>query len=202
MREAAAALLLALALLLPGSGAAGPAAAPTGEVQDDTRRPIVEMAGHRRLMRVMDAAGHRPAPFATDGCSGGLSLAWRGIAQTLPPFAEIHAARPPWEPCCVTHDRAYHDAGGARTPRASHRARRATDEALRACVRETGARRSAGLSLAYGVSAEQVAAAYALIADAMFTAVRLGGGPCSGLPWRWGYGYPACLWPGEDRPRP
>jgi len=188
MREGAAALLLAFALVVPGGGAAGPVDAPPGEVRDDTRRPNVEMAGHRRLMRVMEGAGHRPAPFATDGCSGGLSLAWEAVAQTVPPFAEIHAARPPWEPCCVTHDRAYHDAGGARTPRASQRARRAADAALRACVRATGARRSAGLSVAYGVSAEQVAAAYALIADAMFAAVRLGGGPCSGLPWRWGYG--------------
>jgi hypothetical protein len=35
--------------------------------------------------------------------------------------------------------------------------------------------------------------AYAAIADAIFAAVRLGGAPCSGLSWRWGYGFPNCL---------
>jgi hypothetical protein len=33
---------------------------------------------------------------------------------------------------------------------------------------------------------------YQGIADLMYRAVRLGGIPCSGLPWRWGYGWPAC----------
>ena len=28
--------------------------------------------------------------------------------------------------------------------------------------------------------------------EAMFLAVRFGGGPCSGLPWRWGFGYLGC----------
>lgn len=218
-------LALAVALAVQAGGIAGPVEARAGEAQvgdmqdgdnqdggardggprdgtpregaprDGAARSPVEMAGHRRLLRVMDRAGHRPAPFATDGCSGGLSLAWRGVADRLPPFARTHAAHPPWEPCCVTHDRAYHAAGGARTTRDSHGARLAADEALRACVRETGARRTAGLSVAYGVTEAQVAAAYDLIAEAMFAAVRLGGGPCSGLPWRWGYGYPSCVRP-------
>ena len=30
------------------------------------------------------------------------------------------------------------------------------------------------------------------VASLMYRAVRLGGIPCSGLPWRWGYGWPEC----------
>ncbi len=77
----------------------------------------------------------------------------------------------------------------------SNGARFAADEALRVCVLDTGARRIPQLMESYGLTEAQIASAYELIADAMFNAVRLGGGPCSGLPWRWGYGYPGCLRP-------
>ncbi|TVP84146.1 MAG: hypothetical protein EA347_11215 [Thioalkalivibrio sp.] len=157
------------------------------------KRLSVEVAAHRRLVEVMDRAGHAPVPFTTDGCSGGLSMAWDLIADILPAFARTHQGRPPWEACCVTHDRVYHVAGGARAARESYRARFVADEALRECVLETGVRRTPYLSETYGLSERQIAGAYGLIADAMFDAVRLGGGPCTGLPWRWGYGYPGCF---------
>ena len=44
----------------------------------------------------------------------------------------------------------------------------------------------------YGLSAGMVDLLYAGIAGAMYRAVRLGGVPCSALPWRWGYGWPEC----------
>jgi hypothetical protein len=187
IRAAALLGLCAWALAAPA-----PRAEPV-ETQPFALRLSIEMAAHRRLVEIMERAGHRPAPFVTDGCSGGLSVTWDMIAAILPVFAETHESRPPWEPCCVTHDRAYHAAGGARTAEESYRARLAADAALRACVRETGTARTTHLSQTYGLTDEQVAAAYTIIADAMFDAVRLGGGPCSGLPWRWGYGYPGCL---------
>lgn len=182
------ALGLCAGLIGPGSLSAEPV-----EGQGPAIAVSIEMAAHRTLLEVMDRAGHRPRPFATDGCSGGLSASWALVADLLPGFAETHEERPPWETCCVVHDRAYHAAGGARTAEGSHRARLEADEALRACVRATGSGRTEHLTTAYGLSAAQVAGAYAAIADAMFDAVRLGGGPCSGLPWRWGYGYPGCL---------
>jgi len=160
------------------------------------KRLSVEVQAHRRLVEVMDRAGHVPVPFTTDGCSGGLSMAWDLIADILPAFARTHQGRPPWEACCVTHDRAYHVAGGARAARESYRARFAADEALRECVLATGVRRTPYLSQTYGLHERHIAGAYGLIADAMFDAVRLGGGPCTGLPWRWGYGYPGCF-PGK-----
>lgn len=181
---------LVAGLAAPACGIAGPA-----EEQGAAARSSIEMAAHRRLVEVMAEAGRRATPFATDGCSGGLSLAWGGVAGLLPPFAGVHDEHPPWEVCCVIHDRAYHAAGGARTADESHGARLAADEALRVCVLDTGARRIPQLMESYGLTEAQIASAYELIADAMFNAVRLGGGPCSGLPWRWGYGYPGCLWP-------
>jgi len=71
-------------------------------------------------------------------------------------------------------------------------ARRAADLALRACVLETGPARAPLLGAEYGWSETQVMAFYATVSELMYRAVRLGGMPCSGLPWRWGYGWPAC----------
>ena len=45
----------------------------------------------------------------------------------------------------------------------------------------------------YDVEEDTVRQAYATVAGAMFLAVRLGGGPCTALSWRWGYGYPHCV---------
>ena len=39
--------------------------------------------------------------------------------------------------------------------------------------------------------------------ELMFIAVRIGGGPCTGLAWRWGHGWPPCsldLQPATDMP--
>ncbi|PID36817.1 MAG: hypothetical protein CR993_03240 [Rhodobacterales bacterium] len=122
--------------------------------------------------------GAEPLPFTTDGCSGGMSTVWRGLAEALPDLATGIGTHPPWEGCCVTHDQAYHDAAGATTAKASFAARLRADRALRDCVAawETGLPPSGQQALA----------------DAMYHAVRSGGGPCTGLPWRWGYGLPRC----------
>ena len=169
---------------------AAPAAA-----QDNALQRGLELPAHRLLMEVVTPAGTEPTPFVSDGCSGGLSSSWRVVADIVPGFAEAHQAAPPWEACCVAHDRAYHFAGGARRPEASYAARLEADTALRACVIATGESRWADLAARYGSSETQIRRAYAAIAEAMFTAVRLGGGPCTGLPWAWGYGYPGCLLP-------
>lgn len=169
-------------------------AAPVA-AQDNALQRALELPAHRLLMERVTAPETRLTAFASDGCSGGLSSSWRVVADLVPGFAEAHQAAPPWESCCVAHDRAYHAAGGARSPEASYAARLEADTALRACVIATGESRLAGLAARYGGSETQVRRAYAAIAEAMFTAVRLGGGPCSGLPWAWGFGYPGCLSP-------
>ena len=152
----------------------------------------LERPGHEALMTLIARPTSSLAPFETDGCSGGLSDAWHVAARQFPDFAEAHQASPPWESCCVAHDQVYHDAGGNLDARASFNGRLKADQVLRSCVRATGAERVDALVQGYQVSPAQIETAYAAIAEAMFVAVRLGGGPCSGLPWRWGYGYSSC----------
>lgn len=117
----------------------------------------IEERQHARLNALPDAP---LTPFASDGCSGGLSTVWTALAEDLP-----------FEACCITHDRVYHAGGAETTARAGYDARLRADIALQACVAETGGQ---------------------VIADAMYQAVRLGGQPCSGLSWRWGYGRAGC----------
>lgn len=153
----------------------------------------LELGRHARLARIKSAPDSRLADFTTDGCSGGLSAGWESLAAWLAEFRAVHGDRPPWEACCIAHDRLYH-AGGPRdaTPDDSFEARRSADLALRDCVIETGARRAQALSAQYHLTENQIAGIYAAVADLMYRSVRLGGIPCSDLPWRWGYGWPAC----------
>jgi hypothetical protein len=153
----------------------------------------LELPFHDGLVAVIGAPDTTLAPFATDGCSGGLSATWGVVADLFPEFAAAHDGRPPWEDCCVEHDRVYHDADRATDAETSYDARLAADEALRRCVRSAGERRAPDLAAYYGVTETQVQLAYGAIGDAMFNAVRFGGAPCSGLPWRWGYGFPGCF---------
>ncbi|WP_425092660.1 hypothetical protein [Tropicimonas sp. S265A] len=152
-----------------------------------------ELPAHRGLQRTIKAPETVLEPFTTDGCSGGLSSTWAVVADIFPGFADAHEGRPPWEACCVAHDRRYHDADGAGSPDASFDARLKADEELRSCVRAHGETNLDKMAARYDATPDQVELAYRTIADAMFNAVRFGGGPCTGLPWRWGYGYPQCL---------
>jgi hypothetical protein len=59
--------------------------------------------------------------FVSDGCSGGMSAAWRFFLNSPPP----------WEGCCVEHDRRYWAGGTAAQ-------RREVDAQLLACVAAKG----------------------------------------------------------------
>jgi hypothetical protein len=180
MRAAAAAIAVILA------------APVLAEPPADPMPRAFELRAHERLMRSLAMTGPALSPFETDGCSGGLSAAWETVAAAFPDFAAAHRDRPPWEGCCVTHDRAYHAAAGATTAGESVTARLSADGALLLCVMETGDRRAPEVAALYDLSEEAVRAGYEAVAAAMFRAVRLGGAPCSGLSWRWGFGLPAC----------
>ncbi|WP_109312940.1 hypothetical protein [Ruegeria sp. AU67] len=149
-----------------------------------------ELPAHRALMAERSSA--ELTPFETDGCSGGLSASWRFVADTFPSFRGLYEAHPPWEYCCVTHDRAYHHAGGAMRAEDSYDARLSADDTLRACVKKHGTDHAEEYAERYDMTAEQIRTAHSVTAEAMYAAVRFGGGPCSGLPWRWGFGYPGC----------
>ena len=153
----------------------------------------IEIAQHERLNKRRSTGGAALSVFQSDGCSGNLSTGWALAAATLPTVARHHGDRPPWEGCCIAHDRIYHQGGGANLDaKASFAARRAADEALRQCVIGTGEDRLDALSADYKLSRDEVSRLYRTIADVMYRAVRFGGGPCSGLSWRWGFGWPQC----------
>jgi hypothetical protein len=50
----------------------------------------------------------------------------------------------------------------------------------------------AALSAEYGIGEDDVRLLYNSLAEGMYGAVRIGGAPCTGLSWRWGYGWPNC----------
>lgn len=178
--------------LLIGMLSAAPAMAQDDSFGETVQRSL-EMPGHRSLMQTVTAPDVALAPFETDGCSGGMSWGWRVVADLFPDFEAAQDAVPPWETCCVVHDEAYHNAGAATDAVASFDARLAADQALKRCVVQEGQTHAPELAARYEVSRAQIDYAYGLIADQMFNAVRFGGGPCSGLPWRWGFGYPGCV---------
>jgi hypothetical protein len=199
----AASILVALAAAAVAG--AEPAETPAGSDAPETAAsveapfdPLVraELAAQRALARARGAA-EAPAPFESDGCSGGLSAGWSVLARLAPGFAEAFGDLPPWEACCVAHDRLYHvadpDPAAADPAEGGLRARRAADAALRACVIATGAARAEADAARFGVTPAEMRDAYASAAALMHLAVRHGGGPCSGLPWRWGFGWPHCV---------
>ena len=115
----------------------------------------------------------------SDGCSGGMSdfksflVSW-GIGEN---------EKLPWRSCCETHDEAYYY---GESPH--QQPREEADRALEMCVAE-----KAAMELhRRGWSAADAPAQ--LLAKLMYTAVRLGGGPCyvTGEPskesYRWGFG--------------
>ena len=140
----------------------------------------------RQLQTVQ--SGAQISSFGTDGCSGSQSKTWEIMAAHVPGFANEFGDRPPWESCCVAHDEVYWlgsvDDG-------YHR-RLVADRDLEACVVATGERLAPELSTRYDVSEERVRDAFESISSWMYRAVRVGGQPCSLLPWRWGYGWPNC----------
>lgn len=184
-------LLLIIALLFAGNSRAETSAKLASGV--DALERQLEMGRHEQLLARKTDPQSVLAKFTTDGCSGGLSVGWEYLAGKVEQFQTMHGTEPAWEACCITHDRAYHTGGSQEaTAKTSFEARKEADLALHVCVLETGVKRSPELSAEYNISAREVELLYGAIADLMYRSVRIGGMPCTGLPWRWGYGWPEC----------
>lgn len=169
----------------------GQAAQAQGVAATDGLQRRFEMPAHHALIGAMQDSSL--STFETDGCSGGMSWSWRMLSDVFPRFEAAQGTHPPWEHCCIAHDRAYHYAGGVTEAEASYAARLDADAALRHCVASPSDGDVTAMAARYDVSEDQIRFAHDLIATSMYRAVRFGGGPCTGLPWRWGFGYPACL---------
>ena len=153
----------------------------------------LEIREHEALGVLKSNPLNQLSEFTTDGCSGGLSVGWQYLAGKIQKFNEVHGMQPPWESCCISHDRAY-QSGGVRVTSAeqSFDQRKSADLILKSCVQRTGTDRSGELGSAYGISSKEVERLYRFISSLMYRGVRIGGIPCTGLPWRWGYGWPEC----------
>jgi hypothetical protein len=153
----------------------------------------LEMGRHEQLVILKSHDDSALTEFTTDGCSGGLSVGWEYLAGKIQQFQARHGTRPAWESCCTEHDQEYHSGGsGQATASESFDARKEADLALKACVLKTGVERSPELVTNYDLSAREVEILYTTVAELMYRSVRIGGMPCTGLPWRWGYGWPQC----------
>jgi hypothetical protein len=185
--------LLILLLVLTSLG--NSRAEEAGELESvvDALEIRLEMGRHEQLAARKKLPESVLAEFTTDGCSGGLSVGWQYLAGKNEYFKTTHNEHPPWESCCIKHDQLYHTGGSREAAAAkSFDARKEADLALRDCVVETGVQRAPELSAEYNVSTQEIAILYTAISNLMYRAVRLGGMPCTGLPWRWGYGWPEC----------
>lgn len=159
----------------------------------DTLERKLELGRHQQLAEKKAIPGTVLTEFTTDGCSGGLSAGWAYLSDKIGNAQSVHGTHPPWESCCIEHDKLYHRAGAREsTAIDSFALRKEADSALKMCVFQTGADRTPELRAEYDVSAEEIEFLYGTISYLMYHAVRIGGVPCSGLPWRWGYGWPEC----------
>ena len=140
-----------------------------------------------RQLRSVQGQGEIKA-FSTDGCSGFQSRNWAALADSLPGFERQFGDKPPWESCCVAHDKIYWRGETLD----GYNERKQADQALKQCIIDIGAQQAPSLALKFSLSQEQVRQAFSLSAELMYQAVRLGGQACSLLPWRWGYGWDNC----------
>ena len=185
------AVLPLAAVAASGSGVEASLSQTNAQVDAVERR--LELRSHSRFLASLTAADAQLQPFTSDGCSGGLSAGWKHLAVAVPAFAQVHQQRPPWESCCIIHDRAYHRAVAVgETAVASFDSRKRADLELERCVQASAEQRVDELAAAYGMSPDHVRVFYRAISALMYRVVRLGGVPCSGLAWRWGYGWPKC----------
>ena len=167
----------------------------------DPLESIAAALENRQMQRLADRQnepGARIKPFDTDGCSGGMSETWEYLAKTLPEFTRYIGDKPPWEHCCVTHDRDYWQGD----TEAGYTKRQLSDAQLRDCVQRTGRDQADMIAENLNIPRAEVIRLVDLTSELMYLAVRIGGGPCSGLPWRWGHGWPTCATPDDLKPSP
>jgi len=155
-----------------------------------TLSPVAEANRMQQLEQAKTT--HQLAPFASDGCSGNVSKNWRVVveqmSETSQSFAETFAGAEniPFEYACVEHDKTYHPGEGGYVGRLQ------ADLQLRSEIISYGIENAATIQTRTGLNTpEEAIFLYELLAEAIYRGVRLGGAPCTGEPYAWGYGYGA-----------
>lgn len=150
----------------------------------------------KKLATVQAGLSTPPINFKTDRCSGGLSKGWQLLAEAFPSFKNKYGNQPPWEHCCLSHDKTYWR-GETRT---GYHKRKQADQAFKSCVVDIGEQKKQEYSDVLQTTPQQVTKIFQLAANVMYRAVRIGGQPCTIFHWRWGFGWPPCSIFDDDSP--
>lgn len=153
-----------------------------------TVSPLVE---RDRIMRLEEIKKRETlAPFVSDGCSGNISKAWSGaVAGLSGVFADIDRRyfdikNIPFEYACEKHDWLYHKGEGGYVGRLR------ADNELRQEIINYALEHVDDIKRRTRLQTDESAIfLYETIADLVYRGVRLGGAPCSGESYAWGYGY-------------
>lgn len=146
----------------------------------------------RDAMQQLETAKERYplSPFETDGCSGGISDTWNNTIRQFSAMSNSFAERYsdvttiPFEEACIRHDRAYHAGSGG------YAGRLEADNMLRTDILSYAAKNTELIQERTGLDTpEEALYLYEIIADSVYSGVRLGGAPCTGQTYAWGYGY-------------
>ena len=148
----------------------------------------VENLQMKRLQAQQSRPGIKIDKISSDGCSGGMSFTWSYLADVMEEFVDFAGNQPPWEHCCVAHDRHYWRGETEN----GFTLREQADAELRQCVKLSGIEQGDEIAAVLGLSKQEVIELFNLTGELMYQAVRIGGAPCTALPWRWGHGWPDC----------
>lgn len=153
-----------------------------------TFSPTAEAEAMQQLERTKQTTSIQP--FATDGCSANVSKFWQIAVQEVSEysidFAESYAdvTNIPFKQACIEHDRTYHAGEGG------YVARLLADNQLRNDIIEYGITHADEIQIRASLqSTEEAIFLYELLAEVVYRGVRLGGAPCTGELYAWGFGY-------------
>ena len=153
-----------------------------------TISPLIERQQMMRLEQTKEQTIR--TPFVTDGCSGNVSKAWSEVVGQLSSiFSDIderyfNAQNIPFEYACEAHDKLYHEGTGGYVGRLQ------ADNTLRREILEYAITHTDDIKRRTRLKTDESAIfLYETIADIIYRGVRLGGAPCSGESYAWGYGY-------------
>jgi hypothetical protein len=128
--------------------------------------------------------------FETDGCSGNISESWTTAINKLSEFSDELADKYsdqkniPFEYACVEHDKKYHAGEGGYVGRLE------ADNELRSDIINYGIINWKEVTETTPLGTkEEVVFIFEKIAEVVYRGVRIGGAPCTGQPYAWGFGY-------------
>ena len=128
--------------------------------------------------------------FTSDGCSGNVSLLWTQAVNTLSDvfpkidknYADVQNI--PFESACMDHDKLYYLGVGG------YKGRLIADNMLREAILTYALENTEEIKARIGYETDETAIfLYESIAEFVYRGVRIGGAPCTGEPYAWGYGY-------------